>query len=224
MVRTLGLASLFALLLARPVVGQEYKVEPVDTPPPADVIAPEIGGLIAPTGFKLVKGDSRTIAELWLVKQLPLAADAKTGPEVLYPLTPGQLVGVVRYPRKGADFRDQDIPAGLYTMRYGQQPVDGAHVGTSPTRDFLLLLPAEKDREAKPLDHKAQVAISIETTGTAHPAILSLQRPAESGEPLSVREDSEKEWVIVRFVANSEQGGAKKSLPLEMVVVGVAAE
>jgi hypothetical protein len=224
MVRFFVLASLFVLVLAWPAAGQEYKVEKIETPPPAEALSPEIAGLIGPTGFKLVKGESRTIAEMWLVKELPIAADAKTGPEVLYPLTPGQLVGVARYPRKGADFRDQDIPSGVYTMRYGQQPVDGAHVGTSPTRDFLLLLPAEKDRDPQPLDHKAMVAVGVETTGTAHPAILSLQRPSETGEAPSVREESEKEWVIVRFSAQAEQGGAKKELPLELVVVGVAAE
>jgi hypothetical protein len=170
------------------------------------------------------KGESRTVCEIWLAKELPTKADAKLTTEILYPLTPGQLVGVIRYPRKGADFRDQEIPSGTYTLRYGQQPVDGAHVGTSLTRDFLLLLPADKDREASVLDYKPLTTASKETSGTAHPAILSLQKAADAGEALAVHENAEKEWTIVRFTAKVKQGGDVKELPVELVVVGVAAE
>src|SRR5205823_8094515 len=140
-----------------------------------------------------------------LAKEWPIAADAKTGGEILYPLTPGQLIGVIRYARKASDFREQDIPAGTYILRYAQQPVDGAHVGTSPTRDFLALLPAAKDRDPKTIGYKTLITISKETTGTAHPAILSLQKPAESGEALAVREESEKMWTIVRFAGKARQ-------------------
>jgi hypothetical protein len=216
--------AMLLLLAAVPVLGQEYKVEKVASAAPADEISPEIAALLQPEGFKVVKGESRTVCEIWLAKEWPLAADAKVGGEVLYPLTPGQLVGVARYPRKAADFRDQEVPSGVYTLRYGQQPVDGAHVGTSPTRDFLLLLPADKDRDPRALDYKALTTASKETTGTAHPGILSLQKAAESGEPLSLREDAEKEWTIVRFVGKTKQGGATKALPVELVVVGVSAE
>src|SRR5205085_1708309 len=103
-----------------------------------------------------------------------------------------------------------DIPAGLYVIRYAHQPIDGAHVGTSPTRDFFALLPAAKDTDPKTLDYKTLITISKETTGTAHPAILSLQKPAESAESPSVRDESEKMWTVVRFVGKARQGGASK--------------
>jgi hypothetical protein len=167
---------------------------------------------------------SQVVCEIWLAKECPIAADAKTGGEVLYPFTPGQLIGVARYPRKANDFRDQDIPAGAYVIRYAQQPVDGAHVGTSPTRDFFALVPAAKDRDPKTLDFKALAEASKETTGTAHPAILSLQKAAAAGEKLAIREESDKEWVIVRFLGKVKQGADSKDLPVELVVVGKAAE
>jgi len=222
MIRTFVLGVFCLLVTALPTAGQEYKVAKVDTPAPTGTVAPEITSLLQPTGFKVTKGTS-VIYEMWLAKEWPIAADAKTGGEVLYPLTPGQLIGVARYPRKAADFRDQEIPAGTYAVRYAQQPVDGAHVGTSPTRDFLALLPAAKDRDPKPLDYKTLTTTSKETSGTAHPAILSLQT-AGSGEPLSVREDGERQWVIVHFVGKAKQGGAAKDLPVDLVVVGKAAE
>lgn len=215
-------AVLFAWAL--PVAGQEYQVARLDTPAPTGAVAPEITSLLQPTGFKVTKGGSAVVCEMWLAKEWPIAADAKPGGEVLYPLTPGQLIGVARYPRKAADFRDQDIPAGAYVVRYAQQPVDGAHVGTSPTRDFLALLPAAKDRDPKTIDYKTLIGTSKETSGAAHPAILSLQKAADGGEPLSVREVSEKDWVIVHFIGKAKQGSATKDMPLELVVVGKAAE
>jgi hypothetical protein len=223
MIRNLVLVLLLLAAVPLPLAGQEYRVEKIDTPAPADQISPEIAALLVPTGFRVLKGQS-PVCEIWPAKEWPLAEGAKTSAEVQYPLTLGQVVGAARYPRKGTDFRDQDVPAGTYVMRYGQQPVDGAHVGTFPTRDFFLLLPAQKDRDPKALDYKSLVATSIQTTGTAHPAILPLLAAAESGEPLSIREDSEKQWTIVRFTGRARQGGMVKDLPVEIVVVGVAAE
>jgi len=189
---------------------------------PSGAVAPEITGLLSSEGIKVSKGSS-TVCELWFAKEWPIEADVKTGGEVLYPLTVGQVIGVLRFPKKASDFREQDVPAGVYVMRYAQQPVDGAHVGTSPTRDFLALSPAAKDKDPKPLDYKALVAASKETTGTAHPAIFSLQR-AEEGPSPSVRDVSDREWVVVHYVGKVKQGGSAKDLPLDLVVVGKSAE
>lgn len=221
------LRALFvAVVSAAPAVAlaQEYKVEKIDAAAPADALSPEIAALLQPAGFKLVKGESRTVCEIWLCKEWPIAAEAKPGGDVIYPLAPGQLVGVARYPRKATDFRDQEIASGVYTLRYSQQPVDGAHVGTSPTRDFLVAIPAATDKNPAPIDYKAIVAGGKETSGSSHPAILSLQRPGDATEALAVREDADHEWTIVRFTGKAKTGDAAKDLALELVLVGVAAE
>ena len=154
-----------------------------------------------------------------------MKGDFKPTDEVLYPFEPGQLLGVVRYPRKGADFRDQDISKGLYTLRYAQQPVDGAHVGTSPTRDFLLLVSAEKDKSAGKLDLKKLVEQSADAAGSSHPAMLCLQRVAgEAGEKPTMRHNEEHDWWIVTVPGNAKAGKATKKLPVDLVVVGVSTE
>jgi hypothetical protein len=221
MIRALLLAV--CCLLTTTVLAQEYQVSKLDSPAPADAVSPAIAAQLQPAGFKVTKG-SQTVIEMWLAKEWPVAADAKTGGEILYPLSPGELFGVARYAKKGADFRDQDIPAGTYVVRYAHQPIDGAHVGTSPTRDFLALLPAAKDREPQTLDYKTLIATSKQTTGTEHPAILSLQPADAAAGELSVREDADRGWVIVHFVGKIKQGGATKDLPMDVVVVGKAAE
>jgi hypothetical protein len=219
-VRLMAVTGLLFVCSSR-LLAQEYSVTAGEAAP-TGTIAPEISSLLSAKGIKVNKG-STTVCELWFAKEWPIETDAKTGGEVLYPLAVGQVIGVIRFAKKASDFREQDVPAGVYVMRYTQQPVDGAHVGTSPTRDFLALSPAAKDREPKALDYKALVAASKETTGTAHPAIFSLQRVEDGASP-SVREVSEKEWVIVHYVGKIKQGGSVKDLPLDMVVVGKSAE
>jgi len=201
---------------------QGYQVAAAEAAP-TGTLAPEISSLLDAKGIKVSKG-STVVCELWFAKEWPVEADAKTGGEVIYPLTVGQVIGAIRFPKKTSDFREQDVPAGVYVLRYAQQPVDGAHVGTSPTRDFLAMSPAAKDRDPKGMDYKALVGVSKETTGTAHPGILSLQRVEGEGASPSVREDGDKQWVIVHVVGKLKQGGAVKDLPLDLVVVGKAAE
>jgi hypothetical protein len=223
MTRSFAFSVLVGTAFACSALSQDYKAEKIDAPVAVGQVAPEIAALLLPTGFKVTKG-GQPLCEIWLAKEWPIAADAKTSPEILYPLTLGQLIGVARYPAKANDFRDQEIPAGTYVIRYAQQPVDGAHVGTSPTRDFFALLPAAKDREPKTLDYKTLTAISKETTGTAHPAILSLQKPSEGGALLSLRHDAERELTIICIIGKVKQGSQVKDLHVELVVAGKAAE
>jgi hypothetical protein len=224
MLRTSLLALLAAAFISFPLLAADHKVEKLDEPAPKEGLAPEIAALLSPTGFKVVRGESRVVCEVWLCKEWPVK-DAKVGGDVLYPFQPGQVMGVARFPRKASDFREQDVPAGLYTLRYGLQPVDGAHVGTSPTRDFLLLTPAEKDTSADIIaDFKVLSKLSAQTTGANHPAILSLQRLGDAKEPLAIRHREEEDWWIVRFTGQTKAGEKLSEQAVEAVVVGHAGE
>ncbi len=194
---------------------QEYKVEKLEAGPPADKVSADVAKLIGGSGVKVIRGESRTLCEIWTVKELE--AKGKTNDMVLYPLEPGQLIGVIRFPRKTTDFRNQEVTSGVYTLRYGQQPVDGAHVGTFPTRDFILLLPADQDQAPATIaDYKSLTKASAASAGTSHPAIYPLLKPAEGDTP-AIRHDEENDWWIVRFAGAGKQ-------TFEMVVVGHAAE
>src|SRR5262249_40048939 len=139
---------------------------------------------------------------------------------VLYPMKVGSLVGVLRFPRGGADFRGQQIPSGVYTLRYGNQPVDGNHVGTFDTRDFLLMLPAKADQSPAAIDEMDLFKVSAESVESSHPAIVPLVK-AEEGESPALRNIDEKEWWTLRLAGKDADG---KAIPTELVVVGKAAE
>jgi hypothetical protein len=207
------------LALACPTLirAADHSVEVLVEAAPADALAPDIATQLSPQGIRVLRG-TRTVCDIWVCKQWPVKSLEATG-DVLYPLTPGQLIGVVRYARKGSDFRDQDIAEGVYTLRYGQQPVDGAHVGSSLTRDFLLLVQAAEDTSGEVLAYKPLAQLSAKAAGTTHPCLLSLQR-AEGEEP--IREVSERDWWIVRLSGQLVKDDQTRTLPVDLVIVGQA--
>lgn len=205
------------------LTADDYRVAPLAQPADRAALAPEIAQLLEPTGWEVVVGDGRVLCRWWLTRTWPLGP-SQPGPDVLYPFTPGQVLAVVQFPRKSSDFREQDIPSGWYVARYAQQPVDGAHVGTSPTRDFLALCPASEDRDPAPREYMTLVALSKKTSGTEHPAILSLQPAQAAADPATVREDADRGWVILQLRGQATQDGQAKEQPLAVVVVGKAAE
>jgi hypothetical protein len=207
-----------------PAVAAEYEAAVLEEGPPKDKLSPEIAETLQDQGVAVKRG-SRTIAEIWLRKKWPIQAGFQPTFQLLYPFKEGELMGVIRYPRDGNDLRDQEIASGVYTLRYGLQPVDGNHVGTSPTRDFVLLLPAEQDKSVAPIGTDALVEHSTEVSFTSHPAILGLQ-PAQdpSGELPAMRYHEANDWWILQFVGQGEADGKAQDVRVDLVVVGVALE
>jgi hypothetical protein len=170
-------------------------------------------------GGQQVSVDGAAVCTIWLAKNLATKDGFKPTLNVKYPFTPGQFLGVMQVEKKSefTDFRGQEVPVGVYTLRYGQQPVDGNHVGTSELYDFLLAIPAAAD--ADPAATKALEDLfkrSAKTAGSNHPAIYSLLPPAAEAKA-SVEHDSGKEYWIVNLVG---QDAAGKPLPLKLVVIG----
>jgi hypothetical protein len=208
---------LAGLCLAGRAAAQDYKLE-ATTELPADVPA-AIAALLDPAGQKVI-GPRRDLVQVWLVKELALQEGFAPSLAVKYPLTPGQLVGVISVPRRAglSDFRGQELEDGVYTLRYGQQPMDGNHLGTSETSDFLLAVPAADDADPATIAPEALFEKSEGASGTTHPAIFSLL-PAGDTEIAAaelVHEESNDWWILQLPAAGA--GGVK--VPLRVVVVG----
>ena len=208
----------------RQLLAVEHKIETLDEAAPADVLAEDVRSLLNSTGYRVVRGGSRTICEIWLCKEWRVNAGFEPTSEVLYPFEPGQLIGVLRFRRRDSDFRDQTISRGVYTLRYGQQPVDGNHEGTSPTRDFLLLVNAETDQTPDPMATEMLLEASAEAAGSSHPAMLCLQQQKGSGAEANIRHDENRDWWIARLTGKAAAGDARMDLALELVVAGHADE
>lgn len=214
--RALAVALLLVPTLAS---GQEYALVPLKEAAPDDIAA-ELKSKLAEEGFKVLAG-KRTLVEIWPAKELALKPDFKASDTVFSPVQPGALVGALRFGRKGVDFRGQDIAGGTYTLRYAYQPVDGNHVGTFATRDFLVMVPAADDQTPEVIaDEKQLNSASAKAAESSHPAIMPLVKPGAGAAPELVHHE-ELEWWTLRFEGQAAGG---RKVPLEVIVVGKSAE
>lgn len=211
------------IIVNRYVAAEDFTVEALAEPAPSDEISESIAEGLSDEGFRVLKKD-RPFCDVWLLKELPAKEGFTPTLSVLYPFEPGKLMGVIRYHKRGGDFRDQDIDKGVYTLRYAQQPVDGNHVGTSDTRDFILLSLAEDDEEADLVESDTLNERSADAAQSAHPCMLSMLRTADDASAeLSMVHDEDRElWSVQVPVATTAT--PDKELIITFVVSGYAEE
>ncbi len=140
-------------------------------------IAEPIRAVLQKSVLRLTDKDG-PILEFWFRQALPLSQAPVPGRFVFEfeTMPEGALIGVVRVHKERRDFRDEEIPAGVYTLRLGLQPEDGDHLGTSPTRYFAVLSPSKLDRKLKGISgHDHLVRISSKVNAAGHPSTLNLQ-------------------------------------------------
>ncbi|HYW42758.1 MAG TPA: hypothetical protein VE959_07875 [Bryobacteraceae bacterium] len=199
--KTLLFLSCSALAFA-----QQYKLEAISTPAPG--LPAAYASAIDSKGYR-VTGPSGPWCEIWFRKSIPAGAKAQ---DAVLPIAQGTLLGVVRFPAAGSDRRGQSIKPGLYTLRYSNYPVDGAHQGVAPQRDFGLLTPVGNDADPNATPDFDKLVAQSKTSGTAHAAVLSLEAP--SGATPSVAKEGDSDWVLAVKVGD---------LSIGIIVVGAYA-
>ena len=219
---SLRFLAVLALGMASPAGAQEYKLEKLDEAPPAD-LAPAVKETLEAAGRRVLDPEGKPLVDIWLRKAAP-ASGKPAGPKgaILYPvLAEGELIGAARYAVEGGDYRDQAVAPGVYTLRYGLQPVNGDHLGVSVNRDYALLLPAAKDADPADLPAKKLSEGSAEAVGSTHPGVLLILAPPGGAEAAMVNDQALNTWGAVLALPLSVQGEAEPvPLPLQLVVVG----
>ncbi len=209
MTKRLVLLSCAALGVAFSSFAQDYKLEPLASPAP-DLPA-AFSAVVQPQGFRVV-GPKGPWCEIWFRKTIPQGTKPSDD-SIALAIPQGTFIGILRFPAEGRDRRDQVIKAGVYTLRYSDYPVDGAHQGVAPQRDFALMTPiaADADPAATP-DFKTLVQWSTKASGTTHPAVLSLEPPSGTTFPAFAKE-GENDWVLSVKVGDT---------PLAIILAGKA--
>jgi hypothetical protein len=180
MLKSLVFPYAAVLVAASSLLAQDYKLESIATGAPS--LADGYTSLIAGQGYR-VNGASGPWCEIWFRNSIPTGAKP-SDPAITLPMAQGTLVAVIRFPAAAADRRGQSIKPGVYTMRYSNNPVDGAHLGVAPQRDFLLLTPLANDPDPNAMpDFATLVSWSRKASGTPHPAVFSIETPAGSTFP-----------------------------------------
>jgi hypothetical protein len=198
-------------MMAATAAFPQYKVE-TSGAPPAD-LAPAIGAALQKQGYKVV-GPSGELCSVWFVSKTPAGPEVPDLDVALKTVPQGALMGVIQFPQAHRDRRGQAIKPGVYTLRYSQHPVDGAHVGAANQRDFLLMVPAAGDTKADSTPGFAElVALSRKVSGTNHPAVLSLAASGESTFPQMKQEGEAGDWVLHAKIGDT---------PVGLMLVGVS--
>ena len=187
-------------------------------------LSPKVAEVLSETGYE-VTGPDGVVCVIWLAKELGVKPKFKPSLSVAYPFTNGQLLGAVQFPEgtHGVDFRAQEIESGVYTLRYGQQPVDGNHLGTSEIRDFCLALPADKDKDPKPIfDMRQLTGTAADAAGSTHPAIFLMSAPPEKPEKeAKLLQDEDHDYWILQMATTGKAGDKSVPLSMRIVVVGM---
>ncbi|WP_165253160.1 hypothetical protein [Paludisphaera soli] len=222
---SLRFLAVLALGMASTAAAQDaYKLEKLADAPPAE-LAPAIKETLQAGGHRVLDGQGAPLVDVWLRKATP-ASGAPDGPKgaILYPvLAEGELIGVAKYAAEGYDYRDQSIVPGVYTLRYGLQPVNGDHLGVSVNRDYVLLVLAAKDTDAAVLDRKKLEKQSAEAVGTTHPGVLLLLAAPEKlpEGPTMIHDEGLNTWGAILTLPLQVEGQADAvPLPLQLTVVG----
>lgn len=217
-VRTLTMLrnTLVVLALVASTFAASGKIERVDRPADSPAVD-AVWQMLESKGYRVTLDDGSTLCQVWLRKSLP-ASKNKEAEGVLFPeIEPSTLVGLISFPQAASDYRGQPIKAGFYSLRYQLLPNDGNHLGVAPSRDFVLLVPATADPDPNAqFKFEELVSLSRKTTGTQHPAPLSLVQ-ADSAIP-GLSKDDQDHWIF--SVKIPLTGG--EDIPLGIILKGTA--
>jgi len=207
------LAIILVGVVLTPAFGAEgpLAVETAKVDPPQE-LSDKVRDSLQPEALRVSQG-GQPFADFWLRADVPEASSPSTELGVSFGrLKVGTLVGAVRFPAKWSDYKELPILPGVYTLRYAVQPQDGAHMGVSIYRDFLLMIPAKMDEDPDTEYRPDElVQASAEAAVGRHPATLSLfPIYDEVSGPTLVKNDMDQ-WTLVA------QSG---SLTLGMVMLG----
>jgi hypothetical protein len=96
--------------------------------------------------------------------------------------------------------------------------VDGNHLGISPIRDFLVMIPVSADQNPDAIyKFEELIKLSTKASGTNHPAVISLAMP-DAGAAPSVAENDQGH-VIFAAKLKTQSGG---DTPIAIIVKGRA--
>lgn len=162
-----------------------------------------VKALLAAEGVQ-VKSGGKVVAEYW-PRQAAFAGAPVSGFGIRFQTIPeGALLGVVRFAEPWKDFREQNVAAGFYTMRYVLHPEDGNHMGVAPSRDFAALVPIAAETEpAKNYVFKELVEMT-KKVGNPHPTVARLEMGGDKTPNLSA--DDAGHQVLELSVAGESVG------------------
>src|SRR3989475_11860580 len=216
---SLLLGTLLMFLQVNAFTAADLAVKVADKEPPKELDT-SIRAKLQTKAVQLLDGE-KPVYEFWFSAEVPLQSQPASAGKAMDALKQATLLRAVAVSRDQRDYRDDELRAGVYTMRFALQPQDGNHLGTSEFNYFAVLTPAKIDNKLEGIfDYKALVKASSEETSTDHPVILSL-RPASSDQgDLPQLNPPAPDHKSVRVKVPAKAGDEKVSITFEVVYEG----
>jgi hypothetical protein len=202
------------------VFAADLALKVVDKDPPKEIAEP-IRALLQAKAIQILDGD-KPAYEFWFAKEIPIKAKPESLAKALDVVEQTTVLGAVSIPAAQRDYRNDELAAGLYTMRFALQQQDGNHLGTAEHLTFAVLVHAKLDTKLDTFTtYKSLVRASAKDTPAEHPLTLSL-RPAtaEGNEPQLQSPAPEHKSIRVKVPAKA--GEEKTALIFEIVYEGHA--
>ena len=189
----LPLASL--LLAAGLAFGSDQPTLGTTDGAPPEGVSDEIRAALSAEGIRATLGSGVNL-DFWFGAEAPGGGGMNAG--ATFPdLKVGTLVGVVRIDGPWSDYKGNPIEPGLFTMRYGNRPEDGNHMGASVHLDFVLLVPVVEDMTVDAGWGQDDLNImSFAATGIGHPAVMSLAPNWDGISEPTIFEDDAGGWAL----------------------------
>jgi len=199
----------------------DFTVKVVDKPAPKEISEP-IRAVLQSKAVQLLDGDKPAL-EIWLRTELPLKSKPAAPNEALNAVPETTLVGAVVVSAADLhDYKNNDIPKGIYTARFALQPSDGDHLGTTEFTTFVALIAADTDKELTGINQfKPMVKASGKLTSSGHPVVVSLRPIAPEGDAPKITEPVPEHKAVRLTVPGKVNGsGDKADVAFELVYRG----
>lgn len=183
----------------------QYAVKPESQMPAGipDAVKP----LLKAEGQSIFEGNTKLLSFFYISKLTP-GTNAEmnvTNTDIAH----GTLMGVASFPADYHDRRGNAIKAGTYLMRLSFFPINGAHQGIEPQRDFLILTKPSIDTDvaAQP-DFKTLMEMAIKSATASHPMSFSCWKNDFDQAPGLVKEGEgdHTAWVLYTTIGDKKLG------------------
>jgi hypothetical protein len=205
-------------LLLQPEATLQLKV--VQAAPPMEVAA-DFRTLLQGEALQVSNDKGELLCEVWFRKVVPMKATAE---QVQNGLTYREieqttLIGVIRFPQTFKDYRRQDVPPGVYTLRFILQPQNGDHAGSAPYQEFCLLCDIKKDTKPGTMEVKELIEQSAASLGGSHPSMMLLFPQPQLDIKPKLADEGKGHWSL-RSVLRIEADGKPGKLGIGLTVAG----
>jgi hypothetical protein len=216
-----GVFAIGALWMLSSLAAADFSVKTGNQSPPAQLAEP-IRAVLSSKPVQLIEGD-KPLLQIWFRNDIPLKSKPSSSSSALQTIAETTLVAAVSVESASLkDYRDNDIPKGVFTARFAIQPGDGDHLGTSEFSTFMVLIAADADKALDAFTKfTPMVKASGKLTSSGHPVVISL-RPASSpdGKFPSLTEPAAEHKAIHLKLPGKTADGQSADLVFDLVYQG----